>query len=204
MKIGGVYILTKRSIMRMIAAISAAFMLLCTSAATPNDLLMATRYANAAQSLLSLRLSLENPVSRTVVPEPLYLESKALYLKARRSRGAIAKPAAPPGRSYATRKNPCMGGPRTHERSSIPNWRQKDAAALLGISTRQLRSYKTRPPDSDWPGWKDPVKLKIWLNARNGGARMAQAIKNHLPLREGGVTERGMVGSRLPPRQFRQ
>ena len=97
-----------------------------------------------------------------------------------------------------------MGGPRTHERSSIPNWRQKDAAALLGISTRQLRSYKTRPPDSDWPGWKDPVKLKIWLNARNGGARMAQAIKNHLPLREGGVTERGMVGSRLPPRQFRQ
>ena len=204
MKIGGVYILTKRSIMRMIAAISAAFMLLCTSAATPDDLLMATRCANAAQSLLSLRLSLENPVSRTVVPEPLYLESKALYLKARRPRGAITKPAAPPGRSYATRKNPCMGGPRTHERSSIPNWRQKDAAALLGISTRQLRSYKTRPPDSDWPGWKDPVKLKIWLNARNGGARMAQAIKNHLPLREGGVTERGMVGSRLPPRQFRQ
>ena len=89
MKIGGVYILTKRSIMRMIVAISAAFTLLCTSAATPNDLLMATRCANAAQSLLSLRLSLENPVSRTVVPEPLYRESKALYLKARRPRGAI-------------------------------------------------------------------------------------------------------------------
>ena len=78
--------------MRMIVAISAAFMLLCTSAATPNDLLMATRYANAAQSLLSLRLSLENPVSRTVVPEPLYLESKALYLKARRPRSAIPQP----------------------------------------------------------------------------------------------------------------
>ena len=92
MKIGGVYILTKRSIMRMIAAISAAFTLLCTSAATPNDLLMATRCANAAQSLLSLRLSLENPVSRTVVPEPLYLESKALYLKTRPPRGEIPKP----------------------------------------------------------------------------------------------------------------
>ena len=64
----------------------------CASAATPNDLLMATRYASAAQSLLSLRLSLENPVSRTVVPEPLYLESKALYLKTRPPRGEIPKP----------------------------------------------------------------------------------------------------------------
>ena len=80
-------------------------------------------------------------------------------------------------------------------------WRQKDAAAMLGISTRQLRSYKANPPDPYWPGWEDPVKLKTWFNAREGGARMAEAIKRHLPLREGGVTERGMAGSRLPARR---
>ena len=196
-----------RNIKRMIVAISAAFAAFCASAATPNDMMMATRCATTSQNLLALQFSLGNSGSAyAVVPEPLYLESKALYLIARPPRGAIPqlpRPAAPPGRSYATRKNPRTGGLRTYDRSTIPCWSQKDAARLLGITPRQLRSYKSRPPDSDWPGWKDPVKLKTWANARNGGARMAQAIKHHLPLREGGVTERGMVGSRLPPRHIR-
>ena len=45
------------------------------------------------------------------------------------------------------------------------------------------------------------MKLKTWLNAREGGARMAKAIKHHLPLREGGITERGMDGSSVPARR---
>ena len=199
-----------RNIKRMIVAISAAFAAFCASAASStgiSDHVLANRYATTIQYLLTAKDTLtSSPVAYAVVPEPLYLESKALYLIARPPRGAIPqlpRPAAPPGRSYATRKNPRTGGLRTYDRSTIPCWSQKDAARLLGITPRQLRSYKSRPPDSDWPGWKDPVKLKTWANARNGGARMAQAIKHHLPLREGGVTERGMVGSRLPPRHIR-
>ena len=119
MKIGGVYILTKRSIMRMIAAISAAFALFCASAASTDgisDHVLANRYTTTINYLLTAKDTLvASSLAYTVVPEPLYLESKALYLKARRPRGAIAKPAAPPGRSYATRKNTCMGGPQTHE-----------------------------------------------------------------------------------------
>ena len=101
-------------------------------------------------------------------------------------------PAAPP---------PEPAKKRRKRRAGTLRWRQKDAAAMLGISTRQLRSYKANPPDPYWPGWEDPVKLKTWFNAREGGARMAEAIKRHLPLREGGVTERGMAGSRLPARR---
>ena len=108
MKIGGVYILTLRNIKRMIVAISAAFAAFCASAATPNDMMMATRCATTSQNLLALQFSLGNSGSAyAVVPEPLYLESKALYLIARPPRGAIPqlpRPAAPPGRSYATRK----------------------------------------------------------------------------------------------------
>ena len=162
MKIGGVYILTKRSIMRMIAAISAAFTLLCTSAATPNDLLMATRCANAAQSLLSLRLSLENPVSRTVVPEPLYLESKALYLKARRPRGAITKPAAPPGRSYATRKT-----------ISVPL-----AAKITGLSESTIKRLDKDPKNTNYPGRNATAKmLAAWARLRMSDKRSAQEVR---------------------------
>ena len=92
MKIGGVYILTKRSIMRMIAAISAAFMLLCTSAASTDgisDHVLANRYTTTINYLLTAKDTLvASSLAYTVVPEPLYLESKALYLKARRPRGA--------------------------------------------------------------------------------------------------------------------
>ena len=75
MKIGGVYILTLRNIKRMIVAISAAFAAFCASAATPNDMMMATRCATTSQNLLALQFSLGNSGSAyAVVPEPLYLE----------------------------------------------------------------------------------------------------------------------------------
>ena len=96
MKIGGVYILTKRSIMRMIVAISAAFALFCASAASTDgisDHVLANRYTTTINYLLTAKDTLvASSLAYTVVPEPLYLESKALYLKARRSRGEIPKP----------------------------------------------------------------------------------------------------------------
>ena len=111
MKIGGVYILTLRNIKRMIVAISAAFAAFCASAASStgiSDHVLANRYATTIQYLLTAKDTLtSSPVAYAVVPEPLYLESKALYLIARPPRGAIPqlpRPAAPPGRSYATRK----------------------------------------------------------------------------------------------------
>ena len=112
MKIGGVYILSRRSITRMIKAIATAFAALCIYTSSFGDMLLASRYANTSLSLLSLKSSLKSDAARTVVPDLLYLEGKALYFKAKSSGAArseiapyhaAATSAAPPGSAAAGR-----------------------------------------------------------------------------------------------------
>ena len=79
----------------MIAVIAAAFAMICTSAASSADMVLANRCANAAQSLLSLKCTLAaTSASRAVVPDLVYRENKALYLMLKPS---VASPRrAPP------------------------------------------------------------------------------------------------------------
>jgi len=80
---------------------------------------------------------------------------------------------------------------RTYRKAATKDWTQKKAAALLGISERQLRSYAQKPPDAHWPGWEDPIALKQWLNQREDRDLMAQALSRSLSYRET-ATERSM------------
>jgi hypothetical protein len=77
-----------------------------------------------------------------------------------------------------------------YDKSHSEEWTQNDAAELLGISTRQLRRYKTKPP-RDWPGWEDPILLKKWKIKRDDRNEMAHALKRAVPYREG-ITEKRM------------
>lgn len=79
---------------------------------------------------------------------------------------------------------------KKYDKSSTKNWTQKDAAALIGISPRQIRSYKTNPP-KDWPGWEDPIRLKKWKIKQDDDWNMSQAMKKSLSYKEG-ITERHM------------
>ena len=102
MKIRGVYILTLRSIKRMIVAIAAAFLSVCTSASTPEGIVEASRLSNAAQSLMALECNaLASVTRRIMVPEIVYLECKALYLKSKKD------------------ASPCTG--KAHRAASAPN-----------------------------------------------------------------------------------
>ena len=86
MKIRGVYILTLRSIKRMIAAIAAAFLSVCTSASTPEGIVEASRLSNAVQSLMALECTaLTSATERIMVSEIVYLECKALYLNSKKN-----------------------------------------------------------------------------------------------------------------------
>ena len=93
----------------MIAVIATAFSVICTSAALPEDMVLASRCANATQSLLSLKCSLEATSSnRAVVPDPLYLESKALYMMLKDSTPtptpcAVKQSTVPPSKRLATK-----------------------------------------------------------------------------------------------------
>ncbi len=96
----------------MIKAIATAFAALCIYTSSFGDMLLASRYANTSLSLLSLKSSLKSDAARTVVPDLLYLEGKALYFKAKSSGAArseiapyhaAATSAAPPGSAAAGR-----------------------------------------------------------------------------------------------------
>ena len=75
-----------------------------------------------------------------------------------------------------------------YDKSTTEEWTQADAAKLLGISTRQLRRYKTNPP-KDWPGWENPLTLKKWKINHDDRDAMAFALKKSLSYKEG-ITEK--------------
>ena len=81
MRIRGIYVLTLRNIKRLILALAAAYCSICASVTTPADIVRASRISNAAQSLMSLQLSVAEPAARVVVPDLLYTECKALYFE---------------------------------------------------------------------------------------------------------------------------
>ena len=114
MKIGGVYILTLRSIERLIAVIAAAFAMICTAPAAHADMVLANRCANAAQSLLSLKCTLAaTSASRAVVPDIVYRENKSLYLMLKPS---VASPRrAPPAVTLSGGTRSCASAPTTPE-----------------------------------------------------------------------------------------
>ena len=93
MKIGGVYILSRRSIARMLAVITAALMTLYAAATAPFED-MVRRIHDVAGGLLSLDRQMVGRLMRTVVPDILYLEYKSLYLEVKASGAAVAGRAA--------------------------------------------------------------------------------------------------------------
>ena len=82
MKIKGEYILSRRSIARMIATITAALMTLY-AAATAQAESIVRRIHDATIALHSLDRQMLGNTARTVVPEFMYREYKALYLELR-------------------------------------------------------------------------------------------------------------------------
>ncbi len=81
-KIRGVYILSRRSVLRLIATITAALVALY-SAATAQAESTIRRIHDATISLVSLDRQMTGRLVRTAVPDFMYLEYKSLYLELR-------------------------------------------------------------------------------------------------------------------------
>ena len=91
MKIRGAYLLSRRSIARMVAAITAALLALY-SAATAEGEALVRRIHNATIALVTLDSQMVGRSVVAVVPDTLYLESKSLYLTLRRPHAAAVQP----------------------------------------------------------------------------------------------------------------
>ena len=83
MKIKGFYILTRRSIARMIAVMATAFVVLC-SAVTTKDEPLVNRIRSTSIALYALDGEIDGRSTRTVVPAVHYIEFKSVYLEAKR------------------------------------------------------------------------------------------------------------------------
>ncbi len=83
MKIKGEYILSRRSILRILTTITAALMSLYT-AATAHAESIVRRIHDATIGLVLLDRQMVGGSARTVVPEIMYREYKSLYLEFRR------------------------------------------------------------------------------------------------------------------------
>lgn len=90
-----------------------------------------------------------------------------------------------PKKSAKVKEQPLSKGAKRDK-----NWRQADAAKLAHISVRELRRWdRGENTPAGYPGWRDSVTFKAWLNAREGKSRLNRALKNHASYQEG-VTEK--------------
>lgn len=80
---------------------------------------------------------------------------------------------------------------RKYHHSKTEEWSKKDAAKMAGVGVRQLSNWEKKPPDSDYPGWEDPVPFTKWINNRKDKALMAIALKNSVSYKET-ATEKSM------------
>ena len=112
MKIGGEYILSRRSIARMIATITAALMTFY-AATTAQAQATVHRIHDATVALVSLDRQMVGRLTRTVVPDFMYLEYKSLYLMLKPS---VALPRRdPPAVTLSGGTRSCASAPTTPE-----------------------------------------------------------------------------------------
>ena len=92
MKIKGFYILTRRSIARMIAVMATAFVMLCNAVTTKDEPLV-NRIRSTSIALYALDGEIDGRSTRTVVPAVHYIEYKSVYLEAKRYNKEHGNPA---------------------------------------------------------------------------------------------------------------
>jgi len=92
MKIKGFYILTRRSIARMIAVMATAFVMLCNAVTTKDEPLV-NRIRSTSIALYALDGEIDGRSTRTVVPAVHYIEFKSVYLEAKRYNKEHGNPA---------------------------------------------------------------------------------------------------------------
>ena len=181
MKIGGVYILSRRSIARMLATISAALMMLYAAATAPVEG-MVRRIHDVAGGLLSLDRQMVGRLMRTVVPDILYLEYKSLYLEVKAS--VVATSAAPPGTAVAER-------PPYHaaRRDASPHHAAATKADLRAAVKTILRGEDVnaaKPGPRLTPAKKRQIEAAEAWRASHAGCSLHNAcIRSFVPARGG-------------------
>ncbi len=180
MKIGGVYILSRRSIARMLATFSAALMMFYAAATAPIEATV-RRIHSASLALHSLDLQMIGRLARTVVPDILYLEYKALYLELKASGAAVAGRAAMERRPYhAARRD---ASPH-HGRVALLRDRRQDGGSPCGRLAEDGAPHQTVVTKADLRAAVKTILRGEDVNAAKPGPRLTPAKKRQIEAAE--------------------
>ena len=153
----------------MIAAITAALVTLC-NAATAESQTLVRRIHNTTIALVTLDSQMVGRCASAVVPDSLYLESKALYLSLKSPVSATAAglrpvpPAAAPSpvRHYSTRKALTSA----------------QAADITGLSRSTIRRLDKDPGNTKYPGRNStPQILAAWAQLYRASKFAAREVR---------------------------
>ena len=190
MKIGGVYILTKRSIMRMIAVLATVFNTICFSTATSEDLILANRCSNAALSLKAMEPSLAFDSSRIVVPDHQYHEFKTLYLLKKPPRGEIPHVSA---KHNLSPRQPPTAAKRRYRTPHPGELRQDDVAAVFGVSRQTVvrweKAQTVDGPDNASNPWGYYRSLRTNPELRDSFELLSRQAKSYLSAKETAIRQ---------------
>ena len=159
MKIGGVYILSRRSIARILATITAALVMLYSSVTASVEATV-HRIHDATISLVSLDRQMIGRLTRTVVPDFMYLEYKSLYLELKPSVAARGDP-RPPGAARGDARPPARS-------------RGRRGSGLKGRRTERMLEQL-----AEFKAWLHDNPVNERIAARTVGARASTYWRLH-------------------------
>ena len=168
-KIRGTYVLSRRNIARIIAAIAAAILSFHTSTAalSPAEEALKHRTSDAMCRILNIEESLPATESRVAVSDHVFGELSELFFAFRHLLPGASAPAMPravntPARRYATRKA-----------ISIPR-----AAEITGLSESTIKRLDKDPKNTNYPGRNStPQMLAAWARLYSNGKIAAREVR---------------------------
>ena len=166
-KIRGAYRLSRRSIARIIAAISAALLAFhtATSAFTPADEALGRRAFNVMCVAFPLADSMPPTEVHVAVSDRVFDELADVFFKARPY--LVAKPMAAPPVAAQSRRYP------TRKAIAVPM-----AAAITGLSESTIKRLDKDPKNTNYPGRNATAKmLAAWAKIYRGDKLAAREVR---------------------------
>ena len=166
-KIRGAYRLSRRSIARIIAAISAALLAFhtATSALTPDDEALGRRAFNAMCVAFPLADSMPPTEVHVAVSDHVFAELADVFFNA--SPYLVAQPKSPPPVAVRTRRYP------TRKAIAVPM-----AAVITGLSESTIKRLDRDPKNSNYPGRNSTAKmLAAWAKIYKGDKLAAREVR---------------------------
>ena len=181
MKIKGFYILTRRSIARMIAVMATAFVMLCNAVTTKDEPLV-NRIRSTSIALYALDGEIDGRSTRTVVPAVHYIEYKSVYLEAKR----YNKEHENPTNTDATGRVPPVMGNVKKPRSGAAPATKADLRAAVKTIIRGEDVFASKPGPRITPAKQRQIEAAEKWRATHAGCSLHNAcIRSFVPAKGG-------------------